>query len=144
MFLDTVDDSNLIQHVKEFTRKRGTDNPSLLDLVLTDDQQVVSKPLITDPLTKQKQKQKITDMSIVTYNITYTTCHLATFTIIIYNTILSEYLNIMPGHDVLKRAVLFLGSEQSALNCLKISLYFPRKIFVLIGFYKNLCMCHHQ
>ena len=62
-------------------------------------------------------------MSIVTYNITYTTCHLATFTIIIYNTILSEYLSIMPGHDVLKRAVLFLGSEQSALICLKINLY---------------------
>ena len=29
----------------------------------------------------------------------------------------------MPGHDVLKRAVLFLGSEQSALICLKINLY---------------------
>ena len=64
LFLDTVDDSNLIQHVKEFTRKRGTDNPSLLDLVLTDDQQVVSKPLITDPLGKS-------DHSVVCWQSTF-------------------------------------------------------------------------
>ena len=46
-FLDAIDDNNLVQHVKDFTRKRGTDLPSLLDLVLTDDQQNIDKPVIT-------------------------------------------------------------------------------------------------
>ena len=63
-FLDVIDDNNLNQHVKEFTRKRGTDNPSLLDLVLTDDQQIIDKPSVTDPLGNS-------DHSIVCWNSTF-------------------------------------------------------------------------
>ena len=34
-FYDAIGDSFLHQHVTEFTRARGTDEPSLLDLILT-------------------------------------------------------------------------------------------------------------
>ena len=64
MFLDVVDDTNLVQHVDTFTRKRGTDNPSLLDLVLTDDQQVISKPIVSEPLGKS-------DHSVICWNSTF-------------------------------------------------------------------------
>ena len=49
-FMDTLDDLVLIQHVKTFTRARGTNNPSLLDLVITDDQQTISEVTIKAPL----------------------------------------------------------------------------------------------
>ena len=49
-FLCTLDMALLTQHVTSFTRKRGTDNPSLLDLVITDRQQTISKPHVLEPL----------------------------------------------------------------------------------------------
>ena len=51
-FLETIDDLFLDQHIYEFTRKRGTDKPSLLDLVISDQSQILSKPRILDPLGK--------------------------------------------------------------------------------------------
>ena len=49
LFVNTLDEALLNQHVSSFTRKRGTDKPSCLDLVITDDQQTVSKPNIEEP-----------------------------------------------------------------------------------------------
>ena len=53
-FLDCLNDSYLAQHVMEPTRARGTDEPSLLDLVITEDSQtqVHSSLNINDPLGK--------------------------------------------------------------------------------------------
>ena len=63
-FLDVIDDNNLNQHVHEFTRKRGTDNPSTIDLVLTDDQQIIDKPNVTEPLGNS-------DHSVILWNSTF-------------------------------------------------------------------------
>ena len=41
-FLNCVNDNLLIQHVKEFTRVRGSDEPSLIDLIITDHAQSIS------------------------------------------------------------------------------------------------------
>ena len=49
-FLDVLDDLYLQQHVSEFTRKRGTDSPSLLDLIISDQSQIINKHHISDPL----------------------------------------------------------------------------------------------
>ena len=49
-FIETLDDLFLIQHVKDWTRKRGNDLPSTLDLVLTDTDQVIQRPVIIKPL----------------------------------------------------------------------------------------------
>ena len=46
-FYDCLMDCNLIQNVLEFTRKRGDDEPSLLDLVITEDTQTQVSPSIT-------------------------------------------------------------------------------------------------
>ena len=40
-FLEIVRDSYLIQHVKEATRHRGTDRPSTLDLVFTNEEGMI-------------------------------------------------------------------------------------------------------
>ena len=48
-FLDTINDLYLTQHVKQFTRVRGTDEPSLIDLVLTDSSQIIQQPIVKDP-----------------------------------------------------------------------------------------------
>ena len=45
-FYDCLLDNNLIQHVTDFTRKRGTDEPSLLDLIITEDTQTQVGPSI--------------------------------------------------------------------------------------------------
>ena len=63
-FMDTLDDLVLVQHVKSFTRKRGTDNPSLLDLVITDDNQTISNLNIKEPFGKS-------DHSLVSWNSTF-------------------------------------------------------------------------
>ena len=66
--------------------------------------------------TKQQKQQKITDMSILHLHIIWQ------HNIIYYFIRISENISIMPGHDVLERAVLFRGSKQSALICFKIDL----------------------
>ena len=43
-FYDCIDDSYLSQHVKEFTRKRGTNKPSTLDLIITEIGQTQVEP----------------------------------------------------------------------------------------------------
>ena len=48
-FVNTLDEAVLNQHVRDFTRKRGTDNPSLLDLVITDNQQTINNLKILEP-----------------------------------------------------------------------------------------------
>ena len=63
-FLDTLDESVLLQHNKEFTRKRGSDKPSLLDLVITDMDQTVSYPKIEHPIGKS-------DHAVVTWSSTF-------------------------------------------------------------------------
>ena len=51
-FLNTLRDAYLHQHVSQPTRKRGTDEPSLLDLVLTDDATQISEISYDSPLGK--------------------------------------------------------------------------------------------
>ena len=49
-FLNVVDDYFLYQHIDQPTRSRGTDNPSLLDLVLTNEENMVSNIQYHSPL----------------------------------------------------------------------------------------------
>lgn len=51
-FIETVRDSFLYQHVTDPTRGRSTDNPSLLDLVFTDDQNLITEIKHEAPLGK--------------------------------------------------------------------------------------------
>ena len=51
-FIDVIRDCFYYQHVEEATRRRGNDNPSLLDLVLTDEQMQVSEVLHHAPMGK--------------------------------------------------------------------------------------------
>ena len=51
-FLDTINDLFLTQHVDVFTRMRGTDEPSTIDLVLTDSSQIIQRPVVREPLGK--------------------------------------------------------------------------------------------
>ena len=44
-FLNSLNDAFCVQHVKEFTRIRGKDEPSLLDLVITEDSQEMTDTL---------------------------------------------------------------------------------------------------
>ena len=48
--MNTLRDAYLCQHVSQPTRKRGTDEPSLLDLVLTDDTTQISEISYDSPL----------------------------------------------------------------------------------------------
>lgn len=50
LLLDTLRDSYLFQHITEPTRLRGTDNPSLLDLVLTNEELMISETSYRSPL----------------------------------------------------------------------------------------------
>lgn len=62
-FYDSLQDNYPLQHVTEFTRKRGKDKPSLLDLVITDINQTQVSPSmkILQPLGKS-------DHSVITWN----------------------------------------------------------------------------
>lgn len=51
-FIDTVKDCFFFQHVERFTRKRGNDDPSTLDLILTDEEMQVSEVQYLAPLGK--------------------------------------------------------------------------------------------
>ena len=51
-FIDCIEDNYLIQHQKEFTRKRGEDEPSLIDLVITSNNQTQTIPVCEAPLGK--------------------------------------------------------------------------------------------
>ena len=51
-FLDAIRDSYLHQHLLEPTRRRGTDEPSLIDLLLTDEEMQVSDIEYHPPLGK--------------------------------------------------------------------------------------------
>ena len=51
-FVDIMQKNFLIQHVQSATRARGTDTPHLLDLVITDTQDIIEDIDITSPLGK--------------------------------------------------------------------------------------------
>ena len=51
-FIEAVHDSFLFQHVTEVTRSRGNDNPSLIDLIFTDEEMQVSGIQYHSPLGK--------------------------------------------------------------------------------------------
>ena len=59
-FLEALQDCYLHQHLEEPTRRRGTDEPSLLDLVLTDEEMQVSNIKYHAPLGKS-------DHSVITF-----------------------------------------------------------------------------
>ena len=48
-FEDKIDDLFLTQYVAEPTRRRGKDNPSMIDLVFCDQEQVIKKPTVLSP-----------------------------------------------------------------------------------------------
>ena len=60
-FIESVRDSFLYQHVEKSTRRRGNDDPSLLDLVLTDESMQVSEITHHAPLGKS-------DHSIISFD----------------------------------------------------------------------------
>ena len=60
-FLEKVRDCFLFQHVEEPTRARGNDNPSLIDLILTNEELQVSDVVHHAPLGKS-------DHSVITFN----------------------------------------------------------------------------
>ena len=60
-FLETLRDCYLFQHVTEPTRARGTDEPSLLDLIITNEEMQVSDIQFTSPLGKS-------DHSVIYFN----------------------------------------------------------------------------
>ena len=67
IFMDTISNLHLVQHVTDFTRKRGTDNPSRLDLLFTDTDQVIEKPTVLEPFGKS-------DHGLITWNSTFQFC----------------------------------------------------------------------
>ena len=60
-FIETIHECFLYQHVTEATRKRGNDNPSLIDLVLSDELMQVSNIEYHAPLGKS-------DHSVITFD----------------------------------------------------------------------------
>ena len=60
-FIEAVRDSFLFQHVQEPTRARGNDDPSLIDLILTNEEHQVSDVVHHAPLGKS-------DHSVITFN----------------------------------------------------------------------------
>ena len=50
IFIECIRDSFLFQHITEPTRHRGTDNPSTLDLILTNEENLISNINIESPL----------------------------------------------------------------------------------------------
>ena len=61
-FIEAVHDSYLYQHVEETTRRRGNDDPSLLDLILTNEAMQVSDIQHHSPLGKS-------DHSVVSFKV---------------------------------------------------------------------------
>ena len=61
VFLEAVRDSYLYQHVEHATRRRGNDDPSLIDLIFTDEEMQVSDVSHHSPLGKS-------DHSVITFN----------------------------------------------------------------------------
>lgn len=51
-FIDTVEDNFLFQHVSKPTRWRGTDTPHILDLIMTNEEPMISNLEYTSPLGK--------------------------------------------------------------------------------------------
>ena len=51
-FIDTIRDCFFFQHVQQFTRRRGNDQPSTLDLVFTDEEMQISELKHLSPLGK--------------------------------------------------------------------------------------------
>ena len=51
-FVEAIRDAFLFQHVLEPTRKRGSDEPSILDLILTNEELQVSSLVHSSPLGK--------------------------------------------------------------------------------------------
>ena len=60
-FLEAVRDSYLYQHVEHATRRRGNDDPSLIDFIFTDEEMQVSDVSHRSPLGKS-------DHSVITFN----------------------------------------------------------------------------
>ena len=60
-FLRTLQDTFMFQHVSEPTRRRGTDEPSLLDLVITDEAMQISEIMHDSPLGKSDHDTLIFD-----------------------------------------------------------------------------------
>ena len=63
MFLRTLQDSFLFQHVTEPTRRRGNDEPSILDLIITDEDTQVSEIIYDSPLGKSDHSTLIFDFN---------------------------------------------------------------------------------
>ena len=70
-YTETIADNCLTQHVSGFTRKRGTDTPSKLDLLFTDMHQVIDKPKILEPYGKS-------DHALITWSSTFKCSQLST------------------------------------------------------------------
>lgn len=51
-FIESIRDCFLYQHVISPTRGRGSDNPSVIDLVLTSEEEIISELNINPPLGK--------------------------------------------------------------------------------------------
>ena len=60
-FIETIYECFLFQHVTEPTRRRGNDNPSLIDLILSDEQMQISEVEYHAPLGKS-------DHSVITFD----------------------------------------------------------------------------
>ena len=61
-FLECLKDCFFFQHITENTRQRGSDAPSLLDLVITNEENLIDKVEILEPLGKS-------DHSVISFNI---------------------------------------------------------------------------
>ena len=60
-FIEAVRDCFLFQHIEESTRTRGNEDPSLIDLLLTNEEMQVSNAVHHSPLGKS-------DHSVITFN----------------------------------------------------------------------------
>ena len=60
-FIESIRDAFLYQHVKKLTRRRGNDDPSTLDLILTEEELQVSESMHLAPLGKS-------DHSVISFN----------------------------------------------------------------------------
>ena len=60
-FIETIRDCYFYQHIEQVTRRRGDDNPPLIDLVFTDEEMQISVIQHLSPLVKS-------DHSLITFN----------------------------------------------------------------------------
>ena len=65
LFLECIRDAYLTQHITENTRARGADTPHLLDLILSNDENIISNISYEAPLGKS-------DHSLIIFNINHT------------------------------------------------------------------------